>query len=335
MKKVKWYAALTGLLLGSAALAGCGSSSATASSQNKPLKIAYLAPSLDISYWQWVWSGVQQEAKKLHATAVEYNANNSPATQMSNAQAAITAGANAIVIGPVSSSSVPPLLQLAQQHHIPVSFAGIGPNPGVTNFTSAVTANNYNTGIREGRYICEAAKKLGSNKVGVLSLPLDRENARAYLKGAKQSFSQYGCTVSQILQTHGLTVREAVQEASDMLTAHPNIRGIYGMYDEAGTGAAEVLKTLHKVGKIALATADGSPTTIKLLHQGVIQAIFLQEAVGQGIDATKEDVLALAHPKKVQHEIPLYEPMVTLKNINTPQIQKVLRLTYPPSAGSY
>ena len=68
------------------------------------------------------------------------------------------------------------------------------------------------------------------------------ENAQNYLRDAQAAFKDGGCDLVQILQTKGLTVREAVDEANDLLTAHPDIKAIYGMYDEAATGAAKVLQ---------------------------------------------------------------------------------------------
>ena len=67
-------------------------------------------------------------------------------------------------------------------------FAGIGPQPGSTDYTSAVTANNYETGKAEGSFVCKLAKDRGGNKIGMLSLPQDRENAQKYLKGAQEAF---------------------------------------------------------------------------------------------------------------------------------------------------
>ncbi|TAN17948.1 MAG: ABC transporter substrate-binding protein, partial [Rhizobiaceae bacterium] len=208
------------------------------------------------------------------------------------------------------------------------------PQPGQTDYTSSVTANNYETGRAEGKFICEQAKKRGGNKIGMLSLPQDRENAQKYLKGAKEAFKAGGCDLVQILQTKGLTVREAVNQANDLLTAHPDIKGIYGMYDEAATGAAKALQTRKLVGKIAVATADGSPTTVRLLKDGVIQGLFLQEAVGQGIDATQQVYNAL-NGKKVTKDLPLSEPLVTAEDVGSQKSQEKLKRVYPPSAGSY
>lgn len=327
-----------------AAVAACSAAPTTPSGSNarseaqagggKGKTVAYFAPSLGISYWQWVGSGVQERAKQLGMKYVSYNANNDQSQQLSNMRTAITAGVSAIVIGPVSSTSVPPLLKLAARKGIPVAFAGIGPPAGTTDYTSSVTANNEQTGIDEGKFICDRAKKLGGNKVGMLSLPQDRENAQKYLKGAKQSFRKDGCDLVQVIQTSGLTVGEAVQETKDLLTAHPDIKGIYGMYDEAATGASQVLAQRGLTGKIALATADGSPTTVKLVRTGNLDALFLQEAVGQGIDATTQVFDALGG-KKTQQVIPLTETMVTPANIDKSSIQSALQRVYPQSAGAY
>jgi ribose transport system substrate-binding protein len=296
--------------------------------------VAYIAPSLDISYWQWVAYGVKQRAKELGMDYVEFTSENSPAKQMDNVRTAMTRGVSAIVMGPVSSTSTPPVLRLLKSKSVPIAFTGIGPQAGQTDYTSAVTANNYDTGKAQGTYVCKLAKERGSNKVAMLSLPQDRENAQKYMKGAQESFKADGCQVVQVLETHGLTVNEAVTQANDVLTAHPDVKAIYGMYDEAATGAAKALQTRGMVGKVAVVTADGSPTTIKLLRDGTIQGIFLQEAVGQGIDATTQVFNALNH-KPTTQELALKEPLVTKESIDQPEAQATVKRVYPPSAGNY
>jgi ribose transport system substrate-binding protein len=266
--------------------------------------------------------------------SIELDSHDSPTEQMSNIRTAITKGANAIVIGPVSSTSTPPVLRYLKEQNIPVAFTGIGPQPGETNYTSTVTANNEASGTAEGKFVCQLAKERGGNKVGMLSLPQDRENAQKYLRGAQAAFKESGCELVQVLQTKGLTVREAVDEANDLLTAHPDITAIYGMYDEAATGAAKVLQTRNLVGKVAVVTADGSPTTVTLLRDGIIQGIFLQEAGGQGIEATQQVYNALTG-KPTTKEMPLTEPLVTAKEIESPEAQAKLKRVYPPSAGQY
>ena len=324
---------LAGRLLLGAGIAltlGLGGAHAT----DKKFTVVYIAPSLDISYWQWVAYGAKTKAAELGMNYLEMDSHNSPTEQMTNIRTALTKGVDAVVMGPVSSTSTPPVLRLLKEKNIPVAFTGIGPQPGQTDYTSAVTANNYEAGQQEGKFVCDLAKERGGNKVGMLSLPQDRENAQKYLKGAKESFEAGGCDLVQVLQTHGLTVKEAVDQANDLLTAHPDIKAIYGMYDEAATGAAKVLQTRGLVGKVGVATADGSPTTVKLLKDGVIQGLFLQEAGGQGIEATQQVYNALTGAA-VTKDLPLSEPLVTAKDVDGPEAKAKLKRVYPPSAGDY
>ena len=307
---------------------------AAAHAEDKKLTVAYIAPSLDISYWQWVAYGVKTKAAELGMNSVEFTSENSPAKQMDNIRTAVTKGVDAIVIGPVSSTRTPPVLAYLKEKKVPIAFTGIGPQPGQTDFTSAVTANNFETGKAQGKFVCQLAKERGGSKVGILSLPQDRENAQKYLLGAEESFKADGCTVAQMLQTRGLTVNEAAQQANDLLTAHPDVKAIYGMYDEAATGAVKALQTRNLVGKVGVVTADGSPTTIKLLREGAVQGIFLQEAGGQGIDAT-EQVFNALKGKPTTKEVALVMPLVTTKNIADPKIQQTVKRVYPPSAGAY
>ena len=322
-----------GRVAASAVLMAAAVASTSAFAQAKQT-VAYIAPSLDISYWQWVAYGVKQRAKELGMNYVEFTSENSPAKQMDNVRTALTRGVDAIVMGPVSSTSTPPVLRVLKEKSVPIAFTGIGPQAGQTDFTSAVTANNYETGKAQGSYVCKLAKERGGNKIAMLSLPQDRENAQKYMKGAQESFKADGCELVQVLETHGLTVNEAVSQANDILTAHPDVKAIYGMYDEAATGAAKALQTRGLTGKVAVVTADGSPTTIRLLRDGSIQGIFLQEAVGQGIDATTQVFNALNH-KPTTQQLALKEPLVTRDTIDQPDAQATVKRVYPPSAGNY
>jgi ribose transport system substrate-binding protein len=139
-----------------------------------------------------------------------------------------------------------------------------------------------------------------------------------------------GCKLAQMLETRGLTVNEAVTQANDMLTAHPNIKAIYGMYDEAGTGAAKVLQTRGLTGKVGIAVADGSPTTIALLKSSAIQGIFFQEAVGQGVDGTQQVFNALTKAP-VKKDLALVMPLVTADKVESPEAKAVIARVFPAS----
>ena len=71
------------ILACAAALAPTGITAALAAAEDKST-VAYIAPSLDISYWQWVAYGVKTRAAELGMAYVEMTSENAPGTQMNN-----------------------------------------------------------------------------------------------------------------------------------------------------------------------------------------------------------------------------------------------------------
>ena len=126
------------------------------------------------------------------------------------------------------------------------------------------------------------------------------------------------------------SVLQGDRVAVDRLIEHPDVKAIYGMYDEAGTAAAKVIETMGLTGKVGITVADGSPTTIGLLKAGAINGIFFQEAVGQGIDGTQQVYNALTGGEVTQ-DLALVMPLVTADKIDTPEAQKVISRVFPPS----
>jgi len=120
----------------------------------------------------------------------------------------------------------------------------------------------------------------GTRRLGMLSLPQDRENAQKHLRGARRPSRKKVATSFRPSRPRALTFREVVDEANDLLTARFDITAIYGMYHEVATGAAKVLQT-RNLSEGRGGHRDGSPTTVKMLREGVIQGIFLQDAGGQ------------------------------------------------------
>jgi ribose transport system substrate-binding protein len=92
-----------------------------AKAEDKKFTVAVIMPSLDISYWQWVAYGAKTKAGELGMNYMELDSHDSPTEQMSNIRTAITKGANAIVIGPVSSTSTPPVLRYLKEQNIRVA----------------------------------------------------------------------------------------------------------------------------------------------------------------------------------------------------------------------
>lgn len=220
-------------------------------------KIVYIAPSLDIEYWQWVEDGVRQACEEYGVSVEVYVSNNSAADQAENGETAVIQGADAVVLSPVSSDSCSTVLDACEDAGIPVTIAAIGST--ADNYYAFISADDYTSGYDAGIYLCDQAKALGGDSIGVLALPMDRSNAKAKMAGLEKACEEKGITIAQTIQTSNLTVSESTDMCSDLLTANPDIKGIYCMYEQAGIAAIDVVDNMGVTGKISIVSSDGSP----------------------------------------------------------------------------
>lgn len=304
-------------------------------SDEEALNIVYLAPSKDILYWQWVEAGVQQACEEAGAKLVTYDSKNSVSDQQNNANIAISSEVDGIVLSPVSSPSCTTVLNAAEEAGIPVTIAAIGPDEGVENYAVLVTADDYTSGYDNGNFLCDKIIEAGGGTIGVLSLPLDRTNAKAKMAGLEKACEEKGIEIAQVLQTQDLTVNTATQQANDLITSNPDMKGIYGMYEQAGTAAVIAVESAKLEDEITIVSSDGSPESIKHIRDGKIAGMVVQPAVGQGLVATEELIKVIKGEPIQEKNIAMPEPLVTSENIDDEDIQDLLRLVYPPSAGDY
>lgn len=296
-------------------------------------KIVYIAPSLDIEYWQWVEDGVRQACEEYGVEIEVYVSNNSAADQAENGETAVIQGFDAVVLSPVSSDSCSTVLDACEDAGIPVTIAAIGST--ADNFYAFISADDYTSGYDAGNYLCEQAKSLGGDSIGVLALPMDRSNAQAKMAGLEKACAEQGITIAQTIQTSNLTVSESTDMCSDLLTANPNITGIYCMYEQAGIAAIDVVDNMGMTGKVSIVSSDGSPDSTVAIREGRLAGQVVQEAVGQGYWAAVMAFKAISGLEADAQVILTPEPLVTSENIDEADIQAVLALTYPASAGAY
>ena len=296
-------------------------------------KIVYIAPSLDIEYWQWVEDGVRQACEEYGVSVEVYVSNNSAADQAENGETAVIQGADAVVLSPVSSDSCSTVLDACEDAGIPVTIAAIGST--ADNYYAFISADDYTSGYDAGIYLCDQAKALGGDSIGVLALPMDRSNAKAKMAGLEKACEEKGITIAQTIQTSNLTVSESTDMCSDLLTANPDIKGIYCMYEQAGIAAIDVVDNMGVTGKISIVSSDGSPDSTKAIREGRLAGQVVQEAVGQGYWAAVMAFKAISGLDADAQVILTPEPLVTAANIDDEDVQAVLKLTYPASAGAY
>ncbi len=118
-------------------------------------------------------------------------------------------------------------------------------------------------------------------------------------------------------------VAKGMNVTQDMMTANPDLKGIFAASEPGAIGCAQAIKAAGKAGVIKLIAFDGSDEEIASLKEGTIQALIVQNPFQMGYKGVKAAVDSLKGTP-VEKRIDTGVTVVTMENFNQPDIQKIL-----------
>jgi ribose transport system substrate-binding protein len=117
---------------------------------------------------------------------------------------------------------------------------------------------------------------------------------------------------------------KSVAAAENILTAHPDLDGIFASTEPSSSGASLALKARGLAGKVKFVAFDTSDAMIEDMKTGVIHATVVQDPFRIGYEAVRTLVDKL-HGKIPPKRIDLGGTVVSLENLQTTEIQQLLR----------
>jgi D-xylose transport system substrate-binding protein len=235
------FAACSILVVGLVA-AGCGSSGGGGGP-----KIALLLPenetpryeSDDRPDFEKAVEEICEECEVLYS-----NAGGDAEKQQSQAEAALTQGANVLVVDPEDSKSAAAIAEKAQAQNVPVvSYDRLIENGEVNAYVSYA---NEEVGELQAETLAKKLKEDGSPSGPIIMIngdPAD-PNAAGFKAGAHTGFDAAGVKIAKEYDTPGWSAENAQREAQQAITALGNngFAGIYAANDDTGGGAIAAMK---------------------------------------------------------------------------------------------
>jgi ABC-type sugar transport system substrate-binding protein len=297
-----------------AAIVAAAALASPASAQEQ--RIVYMTPGLDLPFWRYLSKGVEKAATDNGYGFQALDSRNSAQTQLQNAQDAIARGVAGIVLSPTDSSSAPAILQLAQENNVPVVIADIGTNEG--EYVSFIISDNYEGAKGVGEALAAALKEKGweGDKVGLVTISQARKNGQARTAGFRDGLKAGGFTGEEagLQQMQSYTADETFKFTQDMLTANPDMRGLFVQTDQPAVGALRAIRAARRNGEVAVAAFDGIPEFVDLLKSGEIVASGMQQPYLMGV-RSGEAMVAHLKGEAVEKEIVVPILVVTSTNI--------------------
>jgi ribose transport system substrate-binding protein len=279
-------------------------------------EIVYITPGLDLPFWRYLSKGIEAAAKKGGYSYQALDSHNSADTQLKNAQDAIARGVAGIAISPTDSSTAPSVLALAARAHIPVVVADIGTNSG--EYVSFVISDNKEGAHGVGQALAAALKEKGwtDGSVGLITISQARKNGQARTGGFRDALKEAGIAKEAGLQQmQSYTADETFKFTQDMLTANPDMRGMFIQTDQPTIGALRAIKAGHREGTLLVAAFDGIPDFVDLLKKGEIVASGMQQPYLMG-EKSGESLISALTGGKPEKEILVPIVIATSKNID-------------------
>jgi D-xylose transport system substrate-binding protein len=173
-----------------------------------------------------------------------FNAGGDVEKQASQGEAALTQGAEVMVVDPMDSKAAAAIVEKAHAQEVPtVSYDRLIENSEVAGY---VSFDNERVGEQQAESLIEKLKEDGSPKGPIVMIngdPAD-PNAALFKKGAHNAFEKAGVEIAKEYDTPGWTAENAQREAQQAITAigKDGFAGIYAANDDTAGGAIAAMK---------------------------------------------------------------------------------------------
>ena len=279
------------------------------SSFAKDLQVGVSMALFDDNFLTIVRNSITNEMKTEGVKGQIEDAKGDVAQQLQQVQNFIGQGVDAIIINPVDTNAVKPIVDLTSKAGIPLVFVNRKPATELTGKMAYVGSDSE----LAGRLQMEAlAKRMDfKGNVAILLGDLANEATRDRTKGVKAVVAKYpGLKVVQE-QTAKFTRNDAVDVVSNWMTAGDDIQAIASNNDEMAIGALQALGKNEQ--KILIAGVDGTPDALQMIKNGKMVATVFQDAKGQGAGAVQTAV-KLAKGEQVQKNVFIPYQLITKDN---------------------
>jgi D-xylose transport system substrate-binding protein len=184
------------------------------------------------------------EEKCPECEVIYFNAGGDAEKQQSQGEAALTKGAEVLVLDPMDSKSAAAIAERANAQGVPVvSYDRLIENSEVDAY---VSFDNERVGELQAETLAKKLKEDGNASGPIIKIngdPAD-PNAALFKAGSTKGFEEAGVKVAKEYDTPGWTAENAQREAQQAITAlgKDGFHGIYAANDDTGGGAIAALK---------------------------------------------------------------------------------------------
>jgi ribose transport system substrate-binding protein len=288
-------------------------------------EIAVIVKTANSNYWQNVQKGATAamgEAKGYTMTFQGPAAESAIADEVNMVENAVNRHVAGIVLAPSDPDALVPAMKKAWEAHIPVVLIDSSvSDSGKQYYQSFLSTDNAKAGE-----LCAKAMidRVGQNgKVAIMS----------YVPGAGSEVGRVGGFRKYIAAHSKLQVvgpfysqsqmANALNQTTDVLSANPDLKGIFGANEPTAVGMGRALQQSGKGGKVVAIGFDGNQDLQGFVRDGTIQAIAVQSSYQMGYKGI-QTLVNVIERKTVSKQVDTGVMMVEKQNLDSSEAKNVL-----------
>jgi len=274
------------------------------------------------SFWVTVKAGADSAGKEFGADVIWKGPTQETdiASQISIIEDYINKGVDAIVIAACDAQGLIPVLKKAADKKIPVITIDSGIDADFP--LSFIATDNIAAAEKAADKLAELIHFKG--KVACIPFVPGAATSNMREQGFVNKIKSYPEIELLPIRYSQSEVAVAMAVTEDILTAHPDVKGIFAA-NEAGTiGVIQALKTKNKIDQVKIVGFDAASNEVEALKAGEIDALIVQDPFKMGYEGVKAAIAAL-HGKTVEKRIDTGVYVVTRDNLAKPEIVRLLK----------
>ena len=275
---------------------GTGPSTASTRPGAKP-RIAYVTNGVD-SFWVIAKAGAEAGGRMYDADVEVHMPAQGVADQKRIMEDLITRGIDGIAISPIDAENETTLINEAAQRTKLITQDSDAPK---SNRLCFIGVDNYDAGRMCGKLVTEALP--GGGKIAIFVGRLEQDNARLRRQGVidevmgrshdRTRYDVPGAEVKGEKYTLVATLTDqfdrgrAKGNAEDMLSLHPDLDCMVGLFAYNSPQCLEALRSQGKLGQVKVVAFDEQAETLQGIRDGTVQGTVVQNPYLYGTESVR------------------------------------------------
>lgn len=297
-----------------------------------PITVAVVPKAVGFDFWDSVRKGAQCAASKSADVRVQWDgvtAETDVTGQVNLLQNFVTRQVDGLVYAATDAKVLAQVTRDALSQRIPVVNVDSGTNPQPA--TVPVFATDNVAAARKAADLLADALGPGDHKIAFIPFQPGTVTNDQRTTGFKEGLARHPNLTLVAEQSSNSDPNTALSVTENILTAHPDLDGIFAANEPGVVGAVNAVSQAGKAGKIKLIGWDASPDEVKAVTSGAVTALVVQNPFRMGFDAVTAMVQTVRTGKPATSE-DTGVTFLTQQNIRDPQVQGILQpsCAHPP-----